>query len=260
MAPDIPEKCSRRTKERFQKAVICNTDGMVADGIMRSRNCCQGRVCNQRVSAWGSGVLCKLTYHRCGECGNCTEPEPGSCKNVGGYLGEVFDGRECCLLPDNMRFQSAAPLACAGVMNFVLIGAGGGLGYLKVQFAKALGLHAIAINARNKVLALAKDCGADAVFDARKGKGDDATLNLSEHENTVAIGAAVTKMHDLLVQITQLMKVSVPFEELIFRDIRIQGRGECQKMREFVSKHNSRVKSNAFSSVKEVPKAVELAH
>lgn len=28
---------------------------------------------------------------------------------------EVVDGRECCLLPDNVSFKTAAPLACAGI-------------------------------------------------------------------------------------------------------------------------------------------------
>lgn len=28
---------------------------------------------------------------------------------------EIVDGRECSLLPDNVTFASAAPLACAGI-------------------------------------------------------------------------------------------------------------------------------------------------
>jgi alcohol dehydrogenase, propanol-preferring len=37
-------------------------------------------------------------------------------------------------------------------------------------------------------------------------------------------------------------------------------RGECQKMLEVVSKNNIKVKTNAFDGIKEIPKAVELAH
>jgi propanol-preferring alcohol dehydrogenase len=145
----------------------------------------------------GDRVLCSLTYHRCGLCADCIGPEVNTqyCPNVGGYLGvtldgsfaeyEVVDGRECCLLPDNVNFQTAAPLACAGTTvwgglvraglkageSVAIVGGGGGLGHLGIQFAKALGLHVIAIDARDEALSLAKECGADTLVDARVGKG-----------------------------------------------------------------------------------------
>jgi propanol-preferring alcohol dehydrogenase len=117
------------------------------------------------------------------------------------------------------------------------VGAGGGLGHLGVQFAKALRLHVIAIDARDEGLELAKQCGADTVVDTRQGKektvqevqkitggkGADATLNVSDHETAAATAAAVTTTHGVLVQIAQPPNVSVPFAELIFRDIRIHG-------------------------------------
>jgi len=37
-------------------------------------------------------------------------------------------------------------------------------------------------------------------------------------------------------------------------------RGEAQKMLDTVSKHNIKVMTNPFSGLKELPKAVELAH
>ena len=56
---------------------------------------------------------------------------------------------------------------------------------------------------------MAKECGADAVIDARPGKETiveelkkanngklvDATLNVSDHESAAATSAAITKMH-----------------------------------------------------------------
>ena len=97
---------------------------------------------------------------------------------------EIVDGRECSLLPDNVSFQSAAPLACAGITvwgglvradlkageSVAIVSDGGGLRHLRVQFAKALDLHVIAIDARDEGLALAKECGADTVIDVRKGR------------------------------------------------------------------------------------------
>lgn len=69
----------------------------------------------------------------------------------------------------------------------------------------------------------------------------------------------------LLIQISQPPNVSVPFAELVFRDIRIHGsllssRAECQKMLTLVSKHAIKVRTNPFAGIKELPKAVELAH
>jgi len=55
------------------------------------------------------------------------------------------------------------------------------------------------------------------------GHGADATLNVSDHKTAAALGAAVTKMHGLLVQIAQPPEVSIPFAEFVFRDIRVHG-------------------------------------
>lgn len=118
-----------------------------------------------------------------------------------------------------------------------MIGAGGGLGHLGIQFAKALGLYVIAIDARDSGLQLAEQCGADTVVDARLGKekvveevkkvtqnlGAEATLNFSDHETSAATAAAVTRNHGVMIQMAQPENVSVPFMELIFRDIRIHG-------------------------------------
>lgn len=91
--------------------------------------------------------------------------------------------------------------------SVAIVGAGGGLGHLGIQFAKALGLQVIAIDARDEGLELAKECGADTVVDARQekdkaadqvrkvtgGRGAGATLNVSDHETAAAMSAAVTK-------------------------------------------------------------------
>ncbi|CZS94475.1 related to alcohol dehydrogenase [Rhynchosporium agropyri] len=310
---------------------LCHTDGMVSKGIMGTKLPCvashegAGTVVQvgSRVNDFKAGdrVLCSLTYHRCGECADCKGPEQDRqyCANVGGYLGvtidgsfaeyEVVDGRERCLLPDNLSFQSAAPLACAGVTvwgglvrsglksgeTVALVGGGGGLGHLGVQFAIALGLKVIAIDARDEGLSLAKECGADFIIDARQdkesivnevkkansGKLADATLNVSDHESAATTSAAITKMHGVLVQIAQPTNVSVPFAELIFRDIRIHGSltsrlrkpiprdqalttirfsRRMSEMLKIASENKISVRTNPFYGIKEIPKAVELAH
>jgi propanol-preferring alcohol dehydrogenase len=59
--------------------------------------------------------------------------------------------------------------------------------------------------------------------------------------------------------------VSVPFIELIFRDIRIEGsllssRSDSQKMLDLMSKNKIHVKTDAFYGIHRIPKLIEFAH
>ena len=226
------------------------------------------------------------------------------CPNVEGMLGvfkvdgafadyHVADSRTTCHIPDDVSLADAAPLACAGVTVYrsmiiagtkkgewlAFVGAGGGLGHLGIQMAKSQGIKVIAIDARDEALVLCKKAGAEHVFDARKGKeevakqiqeltggeGADATINLSEHETAAPLGCAITKMHGNMVQIAQPAMVSVPFQELIFRDIRVigslvAGQEQSQEMLDLVAKNGIKVEKNLFYGLKEVPKMLELAH
>ncbi|KAK4888925.1 hypothetical protein LTR28_002856 [Elasticomyces elasticus] len=253
----------------------------------------------------GDRVMCGLPYKPCGKCSDCTGPESYTqyCTHIEGHTGvhrdgnfaeyAVVDERTSTLLPNEVTFESAAPLACAGrtvwrgVLQaelkegqwIALVGSGGGLGHLGIQFAKALGLKVIGIDARDDGLALTKSTGADVVVDARKGKdemvkqvqeatngeGADATLNLSDAPSAAATACAVTKMHGLMVQIAQPDEVSIPFPEFIFRDVRVHGSlicspDESRRMLDVVAKHGIKVKTNPFDGLEKLPELVELAH
>ena len=59
--------------------------------------------------------------------------------------------------------------------------------------------------------------------------------------------------------------MSVPYPELIFRDVRIKGslicsRREAELMLETVAAHKITVKTNPFFGLREIPKLIELAH
>jgi len=109
-----------------------------------------------------------------------------------------------------------------------LVGSGGGLGHLGVQFAKALGLNVVGVDARDEALELTKEAGADVVVDARKGKehvvaevqrvtagkGADATVTISDAEGAAALACAVTKMHGVMVQVAQVWGPGVFFFSL----------------------------------------------
>lgn len=254
----------------------------------------------------GDRIMCGLYLHTCGICKDCQAPSEQSwaqyCEKSDGAIGVNIDGafaeyvlvdsRHAARLPDKVSFETAAPLACAGCTVWrgvvqsslaqgewlAIVGSGGGLGHLGVQFAKALGLNVIGIDARDGALDLSKRYGADLVVDARKGdtavaeeikkvtngEGADATINVSDAMSAAATACAVTKRHGLLVQIAQPPTVNIPFAELIFRDIRIIGSKisspyEARRMLDVVAEHNISVTTNPFNGLRELPRLVELA-
>ncbi|KAF2140993.1 uncharacterized protein K452DRAFT_288377 [Aplosporella prunicola CBS 121167] len=254
----------------------------------------------------GDRVMCGLPLHPCGICDDCNGPEEHRqyCTRGDGVIGVqthgafseyvLVDSRTGTVkLPDSVSFETAAPLACAGITVFrallqtglktgewlCLVGAGGGLGHRGIQFAKAMGLKVVGIDARDLGLALAKETGVDVVVDARKGKeaaaeevqkvtgggGADATVNLSDAKGAAALACAVTKMHGLVVQIAQPDEISVPFKETIFRDIRIHGSltsspAQAAQMIDAVAKHRISVTTNPVYGLEAIPQLVELSH
>jgi propanol-preferring alcohol dehydrogenase len=167
----------------------------------------------------GDRVLAGLIYNRCQHCTACLGPENGHqyCQKAEGALGirrdsafaeyEIIDSREACILPPNLSFVSAAPLACAGSTVrtgiqranlspgqwIAIVGSGGGLGHLALQFAKALGLKTIGIDARQETAKVIEE-----VMEATEGVRADATLNLSNADSAAGLSCAVTKNHGII--------------------------------------------------------------
>lgn len=293
----------------------CHTDSMVQSGVFKTAlPCTASHEGAGTVVAIGSDVkdfkigdrvMCGLPYHPCGTCTDCLGPESQRqyCANVQGHTGVMRDGcfaeyvlvdsRSSTPLPDKVTFESAAPLACAGRTIWkgvilaglkkgewiALVGSGGGLGHLGIQFAKALGLNVIGIDAREDGLALTKETGADIVLDARKGKeylveevkkvtngaGADSAVTISDAGNAAAIACAVTKMHGTMIQIAQPDEVVIPFHEFIFRDIRVHGSLICsaeesKRMLEVIAEHGITVKTNAFHGLDKIKELTDLVH
>lgn len=253
----------------------------------------------------GDRVMCGLPLHPCGACGECLGPENQKqyCQGIQGHVGVttqgcfaeyvVCDERSTTKLPDAVSLMSAAPLACAGrtVFRAVLksglksgewigfIGSGGGLGHLGIQFAKAMGLKVVGVDARDEGLELTRHYGADVVVDARKGKksvveevqavtggqGVDSAVCLSDHKDAAGIACAATKMHGIMVQIAQPDVIEIPFPEIIFRDIRIVGSlissaDESKEMLEVIAKHGVTVSTVPFQGLDKIEELVEKVH
>ncbi|KAF2769228.1 GroES-like protein [Teratosphaeria nubilosa] len=294
----------------------CHTDGMVQAGIF-------GTMLPVIASHEGSGtvvavgpeaekagfkvgdrVMAGIPYHPCGKCADCNGPENQRqyCTEVqmlgvhaDGFLAEYakIDSKNSTALPNEVTFESAAPLACAGRTIWrgvlqtqlkpgewvALVGSGGGLGHLGIQFAKALGLKVIGVDARDDGLALSKENGADLVVDACKGKEAnvaeiqkatggqlaDSTICVSDAKSAAGLACAITKMHGVMVQIAQPDTIEIPFPEIIFRDIKVHGSLICspeesQSMLKTIAEHGVTVKTNPFQGLDSIEKLVEMVH
>lgn len=275
--------------------------------------------------AFGDRVMCGIPLHACGACAECTAATAGPsssssssrqqqqyCRgfegNCGVYGADGFfaeyarvDARWTTRLPDAVPLLSAAPLACAGRtvwrgvvqaglargQTLAIVGAGGGLGHMGVQFARGLGLRVVAVDARDEGLALAREVGADVVVDARGGRdatvaavqaatatatatggggaGADATLVLSDVREAAGLACAVTKPHGTVVQIAQPDEIVIPFREIVFRDIRLRGSLLCspeesEDMVSFIAEHGLVVKTHPFQGLGKIGDLMELVH
>ncbi|KAK5552681.1 hypothetical protein LTR46_009420 [Exophiala xenobiotica] len=203
----------------------------------------------------------------------------------------VVDSRASCHVPDEVSFVAAAPLACAGVTVYravlvsgvrsggwlAIVGAGGGLGHFGIQFAKASGINVIAIDARDEGLEVARHAGAEHVLDAcegkdqivkkvqalTNGKGVEATINVSDHPSTAALSVAITRMHGVVVQAAQPEEITVPFQDVVLRDVAIKGtmygsRDMSQEMLNVVARNGVKARTEVFYGLEEVPRMIEL--
>jgi alcohol dehydrogenase, propanol-preferring len=141
----------------------------------------------------GERVVCHF-YLTCRTCRFCRSGRETLCTAFRGYVGQASDGgyaeymaipaANVTSIPDGVSDLDAAVAtdaiatpyhACreearVGPGDTVLIvGAGGGVGIHGVQMAKLCGGWVVAADVTDDKLQAAKDCGADALVDARRG-------------------------------------------------------------------------------------------
>lgn len=141
-------------------------------------------------------------------------------------------------------------------------------------------MKVVGIDARDDGLAITEAMGADLVVDARKGKeevvkevqaatpergGVDATVTLADAPSAAALGCAVTKMHGTMVQVAQPKDVSIPFQEFVFRDVRVKGSvvaspGESEAMVRFIADSGVRVRTNVYEGLDKIEELLEVIH
>ncbi|KAG0648612.1 adh-t [Hyphodiscus hymeniophilus] len=214
-------------------------------------------------------------YRPCGQCRECKnnggDPEGyGNTCPKAGNLGITRDGgfaqyalvdaRQVAALPDAISEVEAAPLMCAGLTIYAalkrcalpkagrvgIIGAGGGLGHLGLQFGVKMGLDVVGIDASDEALKLATELDTGAsIFDARTTKpeevlkqisgqtgeglqegetGLDAVIILPENQSGFDYGMKLLRNHGICVVLSfPKSGFHISAEDLVFRDIQVVG-------------------------------------
>lgn len=133
----------------------------------------------------GDAVGLKWIAYSCNDCEDCREGYEPICESFKCH-GYTEDGsfqvyakawvNQTTPIPDGLSLEDAAPLLCAGVTVYKALketgarpgqivaipGAGGGLGHLAVQYARAMGLNVIAIDTGDEKRKLVESLDKDA--------------------------------------------------------------------------------------------------
>lgn len=151
-------------------------------------------------------------YGTCGHCFECKNPDEdyvgfsSSCVNGksnglskdGGFAEySLVDARQLTPIPDELSSLDAAPLMCAGVTIYKalkkckpsrgkrvgIVGCGGGLGHLGLQFADAMDLRVTGVDAADEPLKLAQSLKTKAtIVDARSSTADDIAQQIGKED------------------------------------------------------------------------------
>jgi len=217
----VPEVKPGTILVKVSHSGVCHTDLHAADGdwpVKPSLPFTPGHEGVGTVAAIGAGVThvkegdrvgVPWLHTACGHCEHCLTGWETLCDGQqmtgytvdGGYAEYVLaDPNYVGRLPDKLDFAAAAPLLCAGVTvykglketdtkpgDWVVISGIGGLGHMAVQYAKAMGLHVIAVDIADSKLALAKRLGADL------------TINAKVTDPVAAVQKAIRGAHGVLV-------------------------------------------------------------
>ena len=216
-------------------------------------------------------------YHPCGLCNECRNSEDGNGYSVycpkagnngitrdGGFQEyALVDSGQVVPIPDELSFVETAPLMCAGLTVFAalkrcklergdtvgIVGCGGGLGHLGLQFAIEMGYRVVGVDNADGPLQLAKSClkpppSAALIFDARNTdaesilsslpesaaaalsseRGIPAVLILPESQAAFSFGMSLLRPHGRCVVVSFPEKgFNFSAKDLVFKDVEIVG-------------------------------------
>jgi D-arabinose 1-dehydrogenase-like Zn-dependent alcohol dehydrogenase len=256
-------------------------------------------------------------FHACGECFECKHARPkdpiaedqegysvhcvaaennGISRDGGFAEYAIVDARQLTPIPEKLNAVQTAPLMCAGITIYAalkrcnlqqgdrvgILGAGGGLGHLGLQYGVHMGYRVLGVEAADAPLRLANSVASDLdplplIVDARAEKaadivkklgaedmrthvgemGLDAIIVLPESQAAFDYGISLLKTHGTCVLVSFPEKgFHISAHDVVFRDIKIIGslvgsNRMLREMLEFSSKNNIRavVKTYALSNL-----------
>ncbi|MGA3158457.1 MAG: alcohol dehydrogenase AdhP [Steroidobacteraceae bacterium] len=202
---------------------VCHTDLHAADGdwpVKPSPPFIPGHEGAGIVAAVGPGVVnlkegdpvgIAWLHDACGCCEHCItgwetlcETQHMSGYTVNGTFAEYAIGSAnyVARLPERPNFAALAPILCAGVTTYkgiketearpgewIAISGIGGLGHVAIQYAKAMGLHVVALDVTEEKLQLARTLGADLALNAM---ASDVAAQVVRHTGGGTHGVLVT--------------------------------------------------------------------
>jgi propanol-preferring alcohol dehydrogenase len=210
----------------------------------------------------GDKVGIKWINGTCLQCSYCQRSDEPLCgkATMSGYTVDgsfqqyaVAKAIHVARIPAECDLETIAPILCAGITVYkglkesgarpgdtvAIVGAGGGLGSLAVQYAKAMGIHTIAIDGGSEKEALTKKLGADTFVDFQTskdlvadvkaatpdGQGPSAAILVAVTEKPFQQAAAYVRSRGVVVCIglPANAKISAPVFDTVVRMINIRG-------------------------------------
>ncbi len=219
----VPEPGPGQIQVAVQASGVCHTDLHAAEGdwpVKPSPPFIPGHEGVGFVSAVGAGVKhvkegdrvgVPWLHSACGHCVHCLKGWETLCEGQqntgysvnGGFAEYVLaDPDFVGHLPSNLGFVELAPVLCAGVTvykalkvtdtkpgDWVVISGIGGLGHMAVQYARAMGLNAAAVDVDDSKLKLARELGAVVTVNATQ---EDPAAAIRRETGGGAQGIVVT--------------------------------------------------------------------
>jgi D-arabinose 1-dehydrogenase-like Zn-dependent alcohol dehydrogenase len=199
---EVPQPGRGEVRIQVKACGICHSDVLTKEGLWGGIQYprCPGHevagvvdALGEGVTAWKKGQRVGLGWagRHCGEGEACRRGDFVLCARLqvsgihfdGGYADYVIaPDTDLAAIPDELSFEEAAPILCAGVTTFnALRNAGaqppalvavqgiGGLGHLGIQFANKMGYRVAAISKGKDKEALARKLGAHDYIDSEQG-------------------------------------------------------------------------------------------
>lgn len=257
---EIPTPQPRQVRVKVQACGICHSDMFVKEGhwpglqfprIPGHEIAGVIDAVGSGVTSWNRGQRVGVGWHggHCGQCDSCRRGDFILCR-AGQVCGISYDGgwadyvvvpeEAVAALPDELSFEEAAPLLCAGITTFnslrhsgaragdlVAVQGIGGLGHLGIQYASKLGLKTVAVGRGQDKEPLARKLGAAVYIDAAAVNPAEALQRLGGARVILATAPdskAIASMVDGLGANGTLLVVAAPGEPVMVNAITLIGK------------------------------------